>query len=140
MNTVAIASSTKFYTVAAQVAALTADRGVRVHTPDFDANEETGFVDARRKADLTHRFLLGLRDSVCLYIVATGGYTGHSVAIEAGFAIALGIPIFASHHPAEPAIQALLADVIPPDRAPHFLSAYASTIGHAYKSRIGAPR
>ena len=102
-----ICSSSKFYEVAQAVAQQTADRGVTVHTPRFDFNEELVAVTVTDKIQLTHEFLRKIEASDAIYVVDGGGYTGRSVCIEIGYASALGKTVVLSEPPAENAVRAL---------------------------------
>ncbi|HSX41031.1 MAG TPA: hypothetical protein VLF21_00095 [Candidatus Saccharimonadales bacterium] len=109
---VAIASSSKFYEAAKQVNEKLIADGARVFTPSFVHDETMVTVSADKKAELTHRFLKNLKQSDVVYVVATGGYVGLSVAVEVGFAAALGLPIIFSEEPAEDAFKALSAGTL----------------------------
>lgn len=124
---VTVCSSSKYYDVVRTVADQLADRRVAVNTPRLDFDEEVVEVTADQKRMLTHEFLNKVRRSACIYVVAVAGYTGCSVSIEAGFAAALNIPIFASEPPAEAAVNALVSDVVSVDDAPDFLATFLST-------------
>lgn len=113
---VAICSSSKFYDTARRVADDLQAAGYAVHTPRFDFDERTVAVGADDKAWLTTAFLDGLRRCQVVYVVAVGGYTGPSVCLEIGYAAALGKLVVASEKPTEPAVAALVDQVVPADR------------------------
>jgi hypothetical protein len=84
------------------------DRNIRVLSPaDPTAVDRVGefiFVasDRHRSIKLVQdRHLAAISQSTFLWLVSPDGYVGHSAALEVGFAIAFGIPIF--------------SDVVPPD-------------------------
>jgi hypothetical protein len=117
-----ICSSSKFYDVVRTVAGHLAERGITVNTPRFDFSEQLVEVTPEQKRELTHEFLDKIRRSAAIYIVAADGYTGRSVCIEAGFAAALGLPVYISEPPAEAAVAALVTGVVSPAEAPDFLA------------------
>ncbi len=79
-----------------------------------------GFVlldgDNGSPADLERAHLAAIRSSDALYVVDPGGYIGASVSLEIGFALALGIPVFAQEAPARPPHNGLVR-VATPDEA-----------------------
>lgn len=111
---VVLACSSRFYPVAAEIAAQLAAAGVTVYTPRFDRSEEERAVSPQEKFSLTLEFLQKIDASDVLYIVNPGGYVGMSVAIESGYAYAKGKRIFAMDRPSEPAIEALLVKILEP--------------------------
>lgn len=110
--TVTICSSSKFYDKAERLARTLAGQGVTVFTPNFRFNEEHVEVSRMEKFALTTDFLAKIRESTHVYVVAERGYTGTSVCIEVGYAYALGKKIVASETPTEPAVEALVAEVV----------------------------
>lgn len=111
VKTVTICSSSKFYPQAQQVAARLAERGLTVHTPRFDYNEEVVEVRPEDKKWLTREFLSKIDDSDAVYVIDENGYTGRSVCIEIGYAAALRKRVILSEPPAE-AAGAALADAV----------------------------
>ena len=52
--------------------------------------------------ELERHHLLAISQAHFLWVHASEGYVGHSVALEVGFAYAKGIPIFSKAPPSEP--------------------------------------
>lgn len=52
-------------------------------------------------ADIERRHLDAIACSDGLYVVATGGYMGSSVALEIGYALAVGVPVWSSEYLSE---------------------------------------
>lgn len=113
VKTLTICSSSKFYETAQSLAKEIANAGITVHTPRFDFNEEIVEVAKDDKVHLTHEFLRKIDRSDAIYVIDQEGYTGRSVCIEIGYAAALGKPVLVSEPPAENAVYALAAEVVP---------------------------
>jgi hypothetical protein len=129
--TLTICSSSKFYDAAESLAIeLSRITGVSVLTPRFDHDERTVTVDHDVKQRLTSEFLEKVRQASAVYVIASGGYTGRSVCIEVGFAYALGIPIFMSDAPTEPAVAALVTAVVPTEQVVAYFTNRGPVIEH----------
>jgi hypothetical protein len=113
IKTLTICSSSKFYETAQTLAKEMARAGITVYTPRFDFNEEIINVTRDDKISLTHEFLSKIDRSDAIYVIDQDGYTGRSVCIEIGYASALGKTVLVSEPPAEHAVQALTAAVVP---------------------------
>lgn len=113
IKTLTICSSSKFYETAQALAKEMTSAGITVYTPRFDFNEETVKVTKDDKISLTHEFLRKIDRSDAIYVIDQDGYTGRSVCIEIGYASALGKTVLVSEPPAEHAVQALAAAVVP---------------------------
>jgi nucleoside 2-deoxyribosyltransferase len=113
IKTLTICSSSKFYETAQTIAKEMAKAGITVYTPRFDFNEEIVNVTRDDKISLTHEFLSKIDRSDAIYVIDQDGYTGRSVCIEIGYASALGKTVLVSEPPAEHAVQALAAAVVP---------------------------
>lgn len=111
-----ICSSSKFYPTARRLAKELEGRGLEIHTPRFDFDEEFVEVGTEQKMALTREFLAKIRRSDAIYVINESGYTGRSVCIEAGYAAALGRIIILSERPEEGAVEALSDAVVPVDR------------------------
>jgi hypothetical protein len=81
-------------------------------TPDFDFNETVVDVTADKKRELTLTFLDKIKSSDAIYVIDIDGYVGRSVAIEVGYAAALGLKILLLEQPAELAVRALATGVL----------------------------
>lgn len=108
-----ICSSSKFYETAQYLANELESVGITVHVPRFDFNEEIVDVSKDDKMRITHEFLRKIDVSDAIYVIDQEGYTGRSVCIEIGYASALGKTVLASEPPAENAVQALTAEIVP---------------------------
>jgi SAM-dependent methyltransferase len=71
-------------------------------------DEKNGFVflegDEGEASTIQNSHLQAITNSDFLLLVCPGGYLGSSASLEVGYALALGIPIFALSPPAEPVI------------------------------------
>jgi len=115
---ITICSSSRFYAEVAKTASALEAKGLSVYTPRLDFDETKEFIDAQKKNELTHEFLRKVAASDSIYIVNPGGYIGMSVAIESGFAYALGKRIVAMDKPSEPAVAALISQIATVDELP----------------------
>jgi hypothetical protein len=113
IKTLTICSSSKFYETALTLAKEMTRAGITVYTPRFDFNEEVVKVTKDDKITLTREFLSKIDCSDAIYVIDQDGYTGRSVCIEIGYASALGKTVLVSEPPAEHAVQALAAAVVP---------------------------
>jgi len=109
---VALASSSKYYDRVRAMVATLESRGVTCYAPSFAHDETKVIVRADEKHALTRRFLRCIQLSDALYVVDIDGYAGISVAIEVGYAAALGKRVYAIEPPKEEAIAALLTEVV----------------------------
>lgn len=112
VRSVTICSSSKFYPAAMAVASRLRGEGVQVFTPDFEHDETRIKVDRETKARLTCAFLEKVRAADAIYVISRDGYVGRSVAVEIGFATALGKPVFLSEEADEDAIKSLTTAVV----------------------------
>lgn len=112
LTRIAICSSSRFYESARRTAERLSGEGVIVFTPSFEHDETQVSVDTETKAFLTHSFLEKISAADAVYVIAEDGYIGRSVALEIGYATALGKPVFLSEEADEDAIKALTTDIV----------------------------
>jgi hypothetical protein len=124
---VTIASSSRFYDRVRSVLKVLQSHGLTCYTPDFDFDETTVVVSPEQKHRLTLAFLKKIQASEALYVIDTNGYTGTSVCLEVGYAYALEKRIYTVESPSEPAIAALVKEVIDPEDLAKLLSGSATS-------------
>lgn len=112
VRTLAISASSRFYDDARALAARLEQEGLAVRTPRFDLPETPDGLDAETKQHLTLEFLEHVAHADALYVLAPGGYVGMSVAVEVGFASALGKPVFISEVTSEEAVNVLATAIL----------------------------
>jgi nucleoside 2-deoxyribosyltransferase len=112
VGTVTVCSSSRFYPLAREAAKRLESSGFNVLTPSFEHDETQIAVDQETKAELTYAFLEKIRRSDAIYVIAEEGYIGRSVAIEIGYATALGKDVVLSQEAAEDAVKALTTRVV----------------------------
>lgn len=122
---VMIVTSSRFYETARPLAAELRAAGLTVNTPDFDFDETRVVVCAARKAELTRAALRKVAHARVTYVLCEEGYVGLSVALEVGYAHALGRRIVASRYPVEDAVRALVNAYV----SPRDLGAYLTLRG-----------
>jgi len=110
--------------------------GVRVLSPQSAAvrDKKSGFVllttdETDDPRTLENQHLEAIREAAALYVVNPNGYLGPSVALEIGWATALGKRVIAQFRFADQAIQALVNDVMSPnDLAQNLMTASPSNV------------
>ena len=112
---VTLCSSSRFYSQVEDIRDTLEGLDLKVYTPRLDFNETKIEVSETEKFSLTREFLQKVGASDAIYIVNPGGYVGMSVAIETGYAFALGKKVFAMSKPSEPAVEALLTKIAQAD-------------------------
>ncbi len=105
---VVLSASSRFYGDVKGIKSDLESKGFIVYAPNFEFDETKVQVEEDEKHRLTHDFLKKIKASESLYIINPGGYVGMSVAVEAGYASALGKNIYALEKPSEPAVAALV--------------------------------
>jgi len=85
------------------------------HRLDFDSSS-TLFVKDKAEheysdASIEAHHLLAIKQSDFVWVYLPEGYLGLSGAMEIGYAIALGLPVFSDQIPKEPVFQSLITTV-----------------------------
>ncbi len=86
------------------------------------SRESDGFVFMRGEeraepAALEDAHLDAIRRARFVWLWAPGGYVGLSAALEIGFAVAVGTPVYAREQPADPALRPFVRVVASADAA-----------------------
>ena len=109
-----LSASRRFAEDVAAIASTLRARGFSVHTPRFGDRGREDELDAEAQQALTLEFLEKIAAADTLLIVNPGGYVGTSVALEVGHAHALGKRVVALEPSTEPAVDALVAELVDP--------------------------
>ena len=90
-----------------------APRHVTVKKVDGDFVHLQG--DAGQPVSLEKRHLSQIKRSDLLYVVNPGGYIGQSTALEIGFALAIGVPVYCKEPPSDVVLQGLTRFCLQPE-------------------------
>ena len=112
MKRVFVASSRKFYDKVKVLKSRLDELGVVGFYPYFDFADDSVEKDEKLKKELTKKHFPEIDQVDVLYILAEGGYTGVSVAIEASYAYAKNIEVISSEPVRELALQAIVSRVM----------------------------
>jgi len=109
--------------------------GIKVLSPKVSkpVSQTGGFVmlekDTGTPRAIETKHLQAIAKSDFLYVVNPGGYIGNSVALEIGYALSKGVPVYSSERPKDKVIGSFLVSGIPLSRLKNRMSRQKNKLG-----------